>query len=262
PPLRDLIEHVKKQERDREWNNYIKKWNGDYWEAYEQLNRIYPPSEVLDKFNELLTKTNVNIEKLRKDLSLSRTLELIYNTIGSYDKDPLRLLLNYIKVNKQHDVTVEELKEIIPYLTVEVRKRLIIEYLKTRDEEAKSYVDLFDKREIVEIINEMIRNKDGLQIIGPHIHDYIDKNTKCFYLLLQWIKTNDDEYAHVYIGKVTHAFDDLLKTKKLWSSHVDLSDLESESEEVINKIEKLVITSLLDKDKKEYILKEIKGLKK
>jgi hypothetical protein len=261
-PLRDLIEHVKKQERDREWNNYIKKWNGDYREAYEQLNRIYQsPSEVLDKFNELLTKTNVNIEKLRKDLSLSRTLELIYNTIGSYDKDPLRLLLNYIKVIKQHDVTVEELKEIIPYLTVEERKRLIVKYLKESEERAKSYLNLFDKREIVEIINEMIRNKDGLLIIGSNIHDYIDKNTKCFYLLLQWIKTNGDEYAHEYKGKVIHAFGDLLKTKKgRLLAHVDLSDLERETEEVITKIEKL--SSYLNEDKKKYILKEIKRLRK
>ena len=327
PPLRDLIEHVRKQERDREWNNYIKKWNGDYREAYEQLNRIYPsppevlnkfnelltkenvnieklrealslshtleliyntrewnnyikkwngdygeayeqlnriyqsPPEVLTKFNELLTKTNVNIEKLRKDLSLKRTLELIYNTIGSYDKDPLRLLLNYIKVNKQHDVTVEELKEIIPYLTVEERKRLIVKYLNESEERAKSYLDLFNKREIVEIINEMIRNKDGLLIIGSNIHDYIDKNTKCFYLLLQWIKTNGDEYAHEYRGKVIHAFDDLLKTKKgILFAHVDLSDLERESEEVITKIEKL--SSYLNEDKKKYILREIKRLRK
>jgi hypothetical protein len=262
PPLRDLIEHVRKQERDREWNNYIKKWNGDYREAYEQLNRIYPsPPEVLNKFNELLTKENVNIEKLRKDLSLSRTLELIYNTIGSYDKDPLRLLLNYIKVNKQHDVTVEELKEIIPYLTVEERKRLIVKYLNESEERAKSYLDLFNKREIVEIINEMIRNKDGLLIIGSNIHDYIDKNTKCFYLLLQWIKTNGDEYAHEYRGKVIHAFDDLLKTKKgILFAHVDLSDLERESEEVITKIEKL--SSYLNEDKKKYILREIKRLRK
>jgi hypothetical protein len=317
PPLRDLIEHVKKQERDREWNNYIKKWNGDYGEAYEQLNRIYQsPLEVLDKFNELLTKENVNIEKLREALSLSHTLELIYNTrewnnyikkwngdygeayeqlnriyqspsenvnieklrealslshtleliyntIGSYDKGPLRLLLNYIKVIKQHDVTVEELKEIIPYMTVEERKMLIVKYLKESKERAKSYLDLFDKREIVEIINEKIRNKDGLLIIGCNIHDYIDKNTKCFYLLLQWIKTNGDEYAHGYIGKVIHAFDDLLKTKKgRLRVHVDLSDLERESEEVITKIEKLVITSYLNEDKKKYLLKEIKRLRK
>jgi len=261
PPLRDLIEHVKKQERDREWNDYIKKWNRDYGEAYEQLNRIYPPLEVLDKFNELLIKENVNIKKLREDLSLWHTLESIYKTIGSYDKDPLRLLLNYIKVIKQHDVTVEELKEIIPYMTVEERKRLIVKYLKESKERAKSYLDLFDKRDIVEIINEMIRNKDGLLIIGCNIHDYIDKNTKCFYLLLQWIKTNSDEYAHEYRGKVTHAFDDLLKTKKGWPwAHVDLSDLERESEEVITKIEKL--SSYLNEDKKKYILKEIERLKK
>lgn len=262
PPLRDLIEHVKKLERDKEWNNYIKKWNGDYREAYEQLNRIYPsPSEVLAKFNELLTKTNVNIEKLRKDLSLSRTLELIYNTIGSYDKDPLRLLLIYIKVIKQHDVTVEELREIIPYLTDEERKGLIVKYLRESKERAKFYLNLLDKMEIVKIINEMIRNKDGLLIIGCNIHDYIDKNTKCFYLFLQWIKTNGDKYAYEYIGKVIHAFDDLLKTKKgILFKHVDLSDLERESEDVITTIEKL--SSFLDEDKKKYILKEIKRIRK
>jgi hypothetical protein len=262
PPLRDLIEHVKKLERDKEWNNYIKKWNGDYREAYEQLNRIYSsPSEVLAKFNEWLTKTNVSVEKLRKDLSLSRTLELIYNTIGSYDKDPLRLLLIYIKVIKQHDVTVEELREIIPYLTDEERKGLIVKYLRESKERAKFYLNLFDKMEIVKIINEMIRNKDGLLIIGCNIHDYIDKNTKCFYLFLQWIKTNGDKYAYEYIGKVIHAFDDLLKTKKgKLFKHVDLSDLERESEDVITTIEKL--SSFLDEDKKKYILKEIKRLRK
>jgi hypothetical protein len=264
PPLRDLIEHAKKQERDKEWNDYMKEWNGDYMEAYEQLNRIYPsPSERLDKFNELLTKTNVNIEKLRKDLSLKRTLELIYGTIESYDKDPLRSLLNYIKVDKQLDVTVEEQREIIPYLTDEERKGLIVKYLRESKERAKFYLNLFDKREIVKIINEMIRTKDGLLIIGCNIHDYIDKNTKCFYFLLQWIKTNGDEYAHDYIGKVIHAFDDLLKTKKgRLRAHVDLSDLEHESEEVITKIENLVINSYLDVDKKMYILKEIESLKK
>jgi len=266
PPLRDLIEHVKKQERDREWNNYIKKWNGDYGEAYEQLNRIYQsPSEVLDKFNELLTKENVNIEKLRKDSSLLHTLELIYKRIGSYDKGPLRLLLNYIKVIKQQDVTVEELGEIITYLAAEERKRLIVKYLNESEERAKSYLDLFDKREIMEIINEMTRNKDGLLIIGSNIHDYIDKNTKCFYLFLQWIKTNGDKYAHEYKGKVIHAFDDLLKTKKgilkgILFAHVDLSDLERESEEVITKIEEL--SSYLNEDKKKYILKEINRLRK
>jgi len=262
PPLRDLIEHVKKLERDKEWNNYIKKWNGDYREAYEQLNRIYPsPSEVLAKFNEWLNKTNVSVEKLRKDLSLSRTLELIYNTIGSYDKDPLRLLLIYIKVIKQHDVTVEELREIIPYLTDEERKGLIVKYLRESKERAKFYLNLFDKMEIVKIINEMIRNKDGLLIIGCNIHDYIDKNTKCFYLFLQWIKTNGDKYAYEYIGKVIHAFDDLLKTKKgILFKHVDLSDLERESEDVITTIEKLL--SFLDEDKKKYILKEIKRIRK
>jgi hypothetical protein len=262
PPLRDLIEHVKKLERDKEWNNYIKKWNGDYREAYEQLNRIYPsPSEVLAKFNEWLNKTNVSVEKLRKDLSLSRTLELIYNTIGSYDKDPLRLLLIYIKVIKQHDVTVEELREIIPYLTDEERKGLIVKYLRESKERAKFYLNLFDKMEIVKIINETIRNKDGLLIIGCNIHDYIDKNTKCFYLFLQWIKTNGDEYAYEYIGKVIHAFDDLLKTKKgKLFKHVDLSDLERESEDVITTIEKL--SSFLDEDKKKYILKEIKRIRK
>lgn len=262
PPLRDLIEHVKKLERDKEWNNYIKKWNGDFREAYEQLNRIYPsPSEVLAKFNEWLNKTNVSIEKLRKDLSLSRTLELIYNTIGSYDKDPLRLLLIYIKVIKQHDVTVEELREIIPYLTDEERKGLIVKYLRESKERAKFYLNLFDKMEIVKIINEMIRNKDGLLIIGCNIHDYIDKNTKCFYLFLQWIKTNGDKYAYEYIGKVIHAFDDLLKTKKgILFKHVDLSDLERESEDVITTIEKL--SSFLDEDKKKYILKEIKRIRK
>ena len=262
PPLRDLIEHVKKLERDKEWNNYIKKWNGDYREAYEQLNRIYPsPSEVLAKFNEWLNKTNVSVEKLRKDLSLSRTLELIYNTIGSYDKDPLRLLLIYIKVIKQHDVTVEELREIIPYLTDEERKGLIVKYLRESKERAKFYLNLFDKMEIVKIINEMIRNKDGLLIIGCNIHDYIDKNTKCFYLFLQWIKTNGDKYAYEYIGKVIHAFDDLLKTKKgILFKHVDLSDLERESEDVITTIEKL--SSFLDEDKKKYILKEIKRIRK
>lgn len=262
PPLRDLIEHVKKLERDKEWNNYRKKWNGDYREAYEQLNRIYPsPSEVLAKFNEWLNKTNVSVEKLRKDLSLSRTLELIYNTIGSYDKDPLRLLLIYIKVIKQHDVTVEELREIIPYLTDEERKGLIVKYLRESKERAKFYLNLFDKMEIVKIINEMIRNKDGLLIIGCNIHDYIDKNTKCFYLFLQWIKTNGDKYAYEYIGKVIHAFDDLLKTKKgILFKHVDLSDLERESEDVITTIEKL--SSFLDEDKKKYILKEIKRIRK
>jgi hypothetical protein len=262
PPLRDLIEHVKKLERDKEWNNYIKKWNGDYREAYEQLNRIYPsPSEVLAKFNEWLNKTNVSVEKLRKDLSLSRTLELIYNTIGSYDKDPLRLLLIYIKVIQQHDVTVEELREIIPYLTDEERKGLIVKYLRESKERAKFYLNLFDKMEIVKIINEMIRNKDGLLIIGCNIHDYIDKNTKCFYLFLQWIKTNGDKYAYEYIGKVIHAFDDLLKTKKgILFKHVDLSDLERESEDVITTIEKL--SSFLDEDKKKYILKEIKRIRK
>jgi hypothetical protein len=262
PPLRDLIEHVKKLERDKEWNNYMKKWNGDYREAYEQLNRIYPsPSEVLAKFNEWLNKTNVSVEKLRKDLSLSRTLELIYNTIGSYDKDPLRLLLIYIKVIKQHDVTVEELREIIPYLTDEERKGLIVKYLRESKERAKFYLNLFDKMEIVKIINEMIRNKDGPLIIGCNIHDYIDKNTKCFYLFLQWIKTNGDKYAYEYIGKVIHAFDDLLKTKKgILFKHVDLSDLERESEDVITTIEKL--SSFLDEDKKKYILKEIKRIRK
>jgi len=262
PPLRDLIEQVKKLERDKEWNNYIKKWNGDYREAYDRLNRIYPsPSEVLAKFNEWLNKTNVSVEKLRKDLSLSRTLELIYSTIGSYDKDPLRLLLIYIKVIKQHDVTVEELREIIPYLTDEERKGLIVKYLRESKERAKFYLNLFDKMEIVKIINEMIRNKDGLLIIGCNIHDYIDKNTKCFYLLLQWIKTNGDKYAYEYIGKVIHAFDDLLKTKKgILFKHVDLSDLERESEDVITTIEKLL--SFLDEDKKKYILKEIKRIRK
>ena len=85
-----------------------------------------------------------------------------------------------------------------------------------------------------------LASSDGLLIIGSNIYDYIDKNTKCFYLLLQWIKTNGDEYAHKYKGKVIHAFGDLLKTKKgILLAHVDLSDLERESEEVITKIEKL-----------------------
>jgi len=106
-----------------------------------------------------------------------------------------------------------------------------------------------------------LASSDGLLIIGSNIYDYIDKNTKCFYLLLQWIKTNGDEYAHKYKGKVIHAFDDLLKTKKgilkgILLAHVDLSDLERESEEVITKIEKL--SSYLNEDKKKYILKEIK----
>ncbi|PVU74845.1 hypothetical protein DDW11_05050 [Sulfolobus sp. SCGC AB-777_G06] len=263
PPLRDLIEHVKKQERDREWNNYMIKWNGDYWEAYEQLNRIYPPSEVLDKFNELLKKENVSIEKLREDSSLWRTLESIYKTIGSYGKDPLRLLLIYIEVIKQHDVTEEELKEIIHHMSNIERKRLIDKYLRESEERAKSYLVLFDKGEIVETINEKIRDKDGLKIIGCNTHDYIDKNTKCFYLLLQWIKTNSHEYAYNYMGKIIHAFDDLLKTKTgRVRKHVDLSDLERESEEVITKIEKLVKTSNLDEGKKNYILKEIERLKK
>jgi len=193
------------------------------------------------------------------------TLELIYKRIGSYDKGPLRLLLNYIKVIKQQDVTVEELGEIITYLAAEERKRLIVKYLNESEERAKSYLDLFDKREIMEIINEMTRNKDGLLIIGSNIHDYIDKNTKCFYLFLQWIKTNGDKYAHEYKGKVIHAFDDLLKTKKgilkgILFAHVDLSDLERESEEVITKIEEL--SSYLNEDKKKYILKEINRLRK
>lgn len=173
----------------------------------------------------------------------------------------LRLLLIYIKVIKQHDVTVEELREIIPYLTDEERKGLIVKYLRESKERAKFYLNLFDKMEIVKIINEMIRNKDGLLIIGCNIHDYIDKNTKCFYLFLQWIKTNGDKYAYEYIGKVIHAFDDLLKTKKgILFKHVDLSDLERESEDVITTIEKL--SSFLDEDKKKYILKEIKRIRK
>jgi ribosomal protein S15P/S13E len=220
-----------------------------FWSSHVDLSDLESESE------EVITK----IEKLSSYLNNEDKKEYIIKEIEGLRKE----IKKKVKVNNQHDVTVEELKEIIPYMTVEERKRLIVKYLKTRDEEkAKFYVDLFNKREIVEIINEMIRNKDGLLIIGCNIHDYIDKNTKCFYLLLQWIKTNGDEYADVYIGKVTHAFDDLLKTKKFWSSHVDLSDLESESEEVITKIEKLVITSLLDKDKKIYLLKEIEGLKK
>jgi hypothetical protein len=65
------------------------------------------------------------------------------------------------------------------------------------------------------------------------------------------------------MGKVIHAFDDLLKTKTgRVRKHVDLSDLERESEEVITKIEKLVKTSNLDEGKKNYILKEIERLKK
>lgn len=266
PPLRDLIEHVKKQERDKEWYNYVKKWNGDYREAYEQLNRIYPSfSEVLDKFNELLTERKVNIETVRKDLSLSRILELIYNKIRSYDKDPLRQLLIYVKVTKQHDVTENELREIISYLTDKEREELIVKYLRGSKDEAKYYLNLFDKKEIMKIIDAKIRNKDGLLIIGCNIHDYIDKNTKCFYLLLQWIKTNNDMYAYVYRGKVKHAFDDLLKTKKrkfwgLLGAHVDLSDLERENEEVIDKIEKL--SDILEEKDRKYIQEELGKLKK
>jgi hypothetical protein len=257
------IENVKKQEKERERNNYIQKSNGDYKGAYEKLSQIYRSLlEILEKSNELLAKENINIEKLRNDPLLLNTIESMYYTYVNYNKDPLRLLLNYIKVIKQPNVIdTNLLKETIPYLTREERKKLIVEYLKENGVSAKSYLNLFDKREIRKVINETIRNKDGLLIIGPHIHDYLDRNTKCFNLLIQWIENNKVEDAYVYKDKIKHAFSDLLNTKKgKFIQHVDLSDLALKNKEVIGKIE--ILSNYLEEEDRKYIQNELKRIKK
>ncbi|QXJ32632.1 hypothetical protein [Saccharolobus shibatae] len=268
-PLHDLIETIKKQERERKWNIIMQTWNGDYKEAYEKLSQIYQSSlEILEKFNELLTKENVNIEKLRNDPLLSQVIELIYNKYrdNDYGKDPLRLLLKYIKVMRQFNdidfINSKDLEEIIPHLTRDERKKLIGKYLKENEDSAKSYLNLFDKRDISEVINEIIGNKDGLLIIGRYIHDYLDRETKCFSLLIQWIEKNKVEDASEYIGKIKHAFSDLQNTKKgLFRKHVDLSNLEpiENKEEIINKIKKLLDYSGLEEDEKRYILEELEN---
>jgi len=128
---------------------------------------------------------------------------------------------------------------------------------------AKSYLNLFDKSEIKDVINETIRNKDGLLIIGTHIHDYLDRNTKCFNLLTQWIENNKVEDAYVYEDKIKHAFSDLLNTKKgVINQHVDLSDPELKNKEVIGKIEELL--GYLEEENRRYIQiqKELKKIKK
>jgi len=220
--------------------------------------------EMLEKYNELLAKGNINIEKLRNDPLLLNAIESMYYTSMNYNKDPLRLLLNYIKVIKQPNVIdTNLLKETIPYLTKEERKKLIVEYLKENGVSAKSYLNLFDKSEIKDVINETIRNKDGLLIIGTHIHDYLDRNTKCFNLLTQWIENNKVEDAYVYEDKIKHAFSDLLNTKKgLINQHVDLSDPELKNKEVIGKIEELL--GYLEEENRRYIQiqKELKKIKK
>jgi len=244
-------------QKERERNNYIQKSNGDYKGAYEKLSQIYRSLlEILEKFNELLAKENINIEKLRNDPLLLNTIESMYYTYVNYNKDPLRLLLNYIKVIKQPNVIdTNLLKETIPYLTKEERKKLIVEYLK------ESYLNLFDKSEIKEVINETIRNKDGLLIIGPHIHDYLDSNTKCFNLLIQWIENNKVEDAYVYVDKIKHAFSDLLNTKKgVFNQHVDLSDLAHKNKEVIGKIE--ILSNYLEEEDRRYIQKKLNRIKK
>ena len=216
----------------------------------------------MEKSNELLAKENINIEKLRNDPLLLNTIESMYYTYVNYNKDPLRLLLNYIKVIKQPNVIdTNLLKETIPYLTKEERKKLIVEYLKENGVSAKSYLNLFDKMEIKEVINETIRNKDGLLIIGPHIHDYLDRNSKCFNLLIQWIENNKVEDAYVYKDKIKHAFSDLLNTKKgKIKQHVDLSDLALKNKEVIGKIE--ILSNYLEEEDRRYIQKELKRIKK
>jgi hypothetical protein len=261
--LCNIIENIKKQEKERERNNYIQKSNGDYKGAYEKLCQIYRSLlEILEKSNELLAKENINIEKLRNYPLLLNAIESMYYTYVNYNKDPLRLLLNYIKVIKQPNVIdTNLLKETIPYLTKEEREKLIVEYLKENGVSAKSYLNLFDKSEIKNVINETIRNKDGLLIIGPHIHDYLDRNTKCFNLLIQWIENNKVEDAYVYEDKIKHAFSDLLNTKKgVFNQHVDLSDLALKNKEVIGKIEKL--SDYLEEEDRRYILKELKKIKK
>ncbi|MEJ2779544.1 hypothetical protein WIW89_01185 [Stygiolobus sp. CP850M] len=198
-PLRNIIENIKKQEKERERNYYLQNSNGDYKGAYEKLSQNY------------------------------------------------RSLLEIIDTNS--------LKETIPYLTKEERKKLIVEYLK------KSYLNLFDKSEIKEVIKETIRNKDGLLIIGPHIHDYLDRNTKCFNLLIQWIENNKVEDAYVYKDKIKHAFSDLLNTKKgKIKQHVDLSDLALKNKEVIGKIE--ILSNYLEEEDRKYIQNELKRIKK
>jgi hypothetical protein len=66
-------------------------------ELTEKLSQIYRSLlEILEKSNELLAKENINIEKLRNDPLLLNALESMYYTYVNYNKDPLRLLLNYI----------------------------------------------------------------------------------------------------------------------------------------------------------------------
>jgi hypothetical protein len=203
PPLRNIIENIKKQEKERERNYYIQKSNGDYKGAYEKLSQNY------------------------------------------------RSLLEIIDTNL--------LKETISYLSKEERKKLIVEYLK------KSFLNLFDKSEIKDVINETIGNKDGLLIIGTHIHDYLDNNTKCFNLLVQWVENNKVEdayvYKDVYKDKIKHAFSDLLSTKKgILIQHVDLSDLAPKNKEVIGKIE--ILSNFLEEEDRKYIQNELKRIKK
>ena len=250
-PSRNIIENIKKQDKG----------------AYEKLSQIFRILlEIQEKFNELnelLAKENVNIEKLRNYPLLLNALESMYYTFVNYDEEPLRSLLNYVKVKQPNVIDTNLLKEIIPYLTKEERKKLIVEYLKENGASAKSYLNLFDKSEIKDVINETIRNKDGLLIIGTHIHDYLDRNTKCFNLLTQWIENNKVEDAYVYEDKIKHAFSDLLNTKKgIITQHVDLSDPELKNKEVIGKIEELL--GYLEEENRRYIQiqKELKKIKK
>jgi len=238
---------------------------GHYEGAYEKLSQIFRIlQEIQEKFNELnklLDKNNINIKKIRNYPLLLNALESMYYTFVNYDEEPLRSLLNYVKVKQPNVIDTNLLKEIIDYLTEEERKKLLVEYLKENDVSVKSYLNLFNKGEIKNVINETIKNKDGLSIIGTHIHDYLDSNTKCFNLLVQWVENNKVEDASEYKDQIKHAFSDLLSTKKgVIIQHLDLSDLESKNKEVINKIEKLS-NHLEEKDRK-YIQEELEKLKK
>jgi len=231
PPLRNIIENIKKLK------------------------------ETVENLNGLLAKENINVEKLRNYPLLLNAIELMYNTLVNYVKEPLRSLLTYVKVKQPNVIDTNLLKKLIPYLTKEERKKLLVEYLKENDVSVKSYLNLFDKSEIKNVINETIRNKDGLLIIGTHIHDYLDNNTKCFYLLVQWVENNKVEDASEYIDQIKHAFGDLLNTKKgRLSQHLDLSDLEPKNKEVIGKIE--ILSNYLEEKDRKYIQNELKRIKK
>jgi len=248
-PSRNIIENIKKQDKG----------------AYEKLSQIFRILlEIQEKFNELnelLDKENINIEKLRNYPLLLNALESMYYTFINYDEEPLRSLLNYVKVKQPNVIDINLLKEIIHYLTKEERKKLLVEYLKENGVSVKSYLNLFDKSEIKDVINETIRNKDGLLIIGPHIHDYLDNSTKCFNLLVQWVENNKVEDAPEYIDKIKHAFSDLLNTKKgVFNQHVDLSDLALKNKEVIGKIE--ILANYLEEEDRKYIQNELKRIKK